>query len=436
MSEIVMGSALVEELEAGRDMIVENDASSSLRVAKTGGRLEHHKFLRVKGWRSSYRSVNNLLLHLMRKSKSEGSKRLYLWHLYKFCKYTSRKPNELVALRRNQVEKLAQEYADSLRSTSPRYSNLAIAILKAFFVANGFKRAKALELETYHAPPRFRITPEYILTKSEVYRMADSACSLRDRAIILTLFSTGLRNSTIRAIRYRDVAWELEEDYANVMMPIYPEMKDVEPNAFKGGIPYYTFTCDEATQALKLYIKERKEKYGGIEGPEPLFCSEYNQIHRENRKRKPLTSRELQIIVKSAAKKAGIAQWEAVHPHCLRKAFETVLHTQLIDGANLNVKVQEFFMGHVLPGSQDPYFDRSKVERMRLQYSLLRFGRAIIENKFKVLKAAVARAFEDTDIDPEQLIEEYVKLRHSSASGCPNYSTHINSDRIKEGNWT
>jgi len=79
----------------------------------------------------------------------------------------------------------------------------------------------------------------------------------------------------------------------------------------------------------------------------------------------------------------------------------------------MDVKVQEFFMGHVLPGSQDPYFDRSKVERMRIQYSKLRFGRATIENKFKVLKAAVARAFEDTDIDPEQVIEDYLKLKHS-----------------------
>jgi len=428
-----MSSVLAQELEEIRGLRVQS-APNNLTPTKVDKRLEHHKFLRVKGWRSTYRSINNLLLHLMRKSKSEGSKRLYLWHLYKFCKYTSMKPNELVALRRNRVEKLAQEYADSLRSASPRYSNLAIAILKAFFVANGFKRTKALELETYHAPPRFRITPEYIPTKSEVYRMADSACSLRDRAIILALFSTGLRNSTLRAIRYRDVAGELEKDYANVIMPVYPEMKDVEPSACKGGIPYYTFICDEATQALKLYIKERKEKYGGVDGSEPLFCSEYNQIHKEYRKRKPLTSRELQIIIKSVAKRSGITHWKAVHPHCLRKAFETVLHSQLIDGANLDVKVQEFFMGHVLPGSQDPYFDRSKAEHMRILYSSLRFGRSIIENKFKVLKAAVARAFEDTDIDPELVIEEYVEQKHSATSACPNQSTHSNPGQIREGN--
>lgn len=374
----------------------------------------YYKFLAVEGWNSDYRSVNNLLLHLMRKTKSEGSKGLYLWHLFKFCQYTGKKPNELITLRRDRVENVVQEYADSLMPASPRYSNLAVAILKAFFFVNGFKRARALELETYHAPKRFRIRAEYIPTKSEIYGMADSACSLRDRAMTLIMYSTGLRNSTLRAILFRDIAEELNKDNANIMVPVYEKMKEIDPGACKGGIPYYTFTCDEATQALKLYLKEREEEFGSIEGSEPLFCSEYNQIPKTERKRKPPTARQLQIIVKSTAKRSGISQWENVHPHCLRKSFETVLHSPLIDGSNMDIKVQEFFMGHVLPGSQDTYFDYSKVEKMRLLYSKLKFGRTTVENKFKVLKAAVARAFEDTDIDPEQIIEEYVKLKHST----------------------
>jgi integrase len=290
-------------------------------------------FLRVKNWTSGYGSVNNMLAHLMRKSKSEASRRLYMWHLFKFCQFAKKKPNELTMLKRNQAEKLAQAYADSFRDTSPRYANLSVAILKAFFFVNGFRHAKALELETYHAPARFRKTPEYIPTKTELYRMADSTGSLRDRALILTLFSTGLRNSTLRALRYKDIADELSKDKSNVMIPIYPEMKEVEPNACKGGTPYYTFTSDEATQAIKLYLKERIEKYGKIDESEPLFCSEYNQIKKEERKNRTLTSREVQLIVKLAAKKAGISEWAAVHPHALRKSYETVLHSQLIDGA-------------------------------------------------------------------------------------------------------
>jgi integrase len=358
----------------------------------------------------------------MRKSKSESSKRLYLFHLKKFCRYAGRKPDELTTLRRDRVEKLVQKYADSLLSASPRYSNLVIAILKAFFFANGFKRGRALELETYNAPRRFRVRPECIPSKTEIYRMADSACSLRDRAMILTLYSTGLRNSTLRAIRIKDVIEELNKDQASILIPVYENMKEVDSSACKGGIPYYTFTCDEATQALKLYLKEREEEYGSIEDSEPLFCTEYNQIHKIDRKKKPLTARQLQIIIKLTARRAGISQWKHVHPHALRKSYETILHSQLIDGSNMAVKVQEFFRGHILPGSQDPYFDSSKVEKMRILYSKLRFGRTTVENKFRVLKAAVARAFEDTDIDPEQVIVEYVKLKKNGSFDGPRRS--------------
>jgi site-specific recombinase XerD len=253
----------------------------------------YHKFLKVQGWTSKYPSVNKLLLHLMRKSRSEATRRLYLWHLFKFCEFTRKKPSELVTLRRNIAERLAQNYADSLMKDSPRYSNLAIATLKCFFKSNGYVGARALQLETYYVSRRFRRSHEYIPTKSEIYRMADSAGSLRDRALILTNYSTGFRNSTLRAILYSDIAHELNLDIANVMVPVYPEMKKIDPNACKGGIPYYSFTSEEASQAIRLYIRERAEKYGPIEDNEPLFISEYNHIDKNKRKRKILTARQL-----------------------------------------------------------------------------------------------------------------------------------------------
>jgi site-specific recombinase XerD len=381
------------------------------------------EYLKVTEWSSYYKSVNNLLKHLEhRKIGSEGSRGGYCFSLYSFCKYAGKLPDELVALEKADAEKLIEDYCYYKMEngwTSPRTANVNLFMLKAFFKRNGFRGNRSIEVDCFHQSARERIKPQYIPTLEEARGMAEVSGSLRNRAIILFLSSTGLRNSTLRAIRYKDIAAELAKDKSNLMIPIYPEMKEIEPNACKGGTPYYTFTCDEATQAITLYVKERLEKYGKIEDSEPLFCSEYNQIRKDERKKKTLTSREVQLIVKSAAKRAGISEWEAVHPHAIRKSYETVLHSQLIDGANLNVKVQEFFMGHTLPGSQDTYFDRSKTEHIRNQYSRLKFGRAAVENKFKVLKAAVARAFEDTGIDPEQVLEEYFKLKHSSNNPDP-----------------
>jgi len=315
-------------------------------------------------------------------------------------------------MKRKEVEAAVQHFADSLAATSSRaYANAAIAALKSFFAVNGFKRNKALEIQSFYRPPRQRLTSEYIPTKAEVYRMADSACSLRDRAIILMLYSSGLRNSTLRSLRVTDVKDELLAGADIIKIPVYCEMKHVDPGACKGGVPYYTFLCDEGTQALRLYLEDRKERLDGISDNEPLFCTEYNQICRNDRRRKPITSRELQIIVKLSAKKAGLDRWKLVHPHALRKTYETILRSQLIDGSNMDVKSQEFLMGHVLPGSQDNYYDYSKVESMRILYSNLRFGRTVVENKFRLLRAAVARAFEGTDVDPDEVIMQYAKIK-------------------------
>jgi len=107
-----------------------------------------------------------------------------------------------------------------------------------------------------------------------------------------------------------------------------------------------------------------------------------------------MSPRQLQKVVKQAAKRARLPQWQFVTPHCLRKAFETVLHSELVDGGRLDPKIQEFFMGHILPGTQDEYFNKMDVEYLRAEYAKLNFGRVVIENKFKILRMAVARAFE------------------------------------------
>ena len=124
-----------------------------------------------------------------------------------------------------------------------------------------------------------------------------------------------------------------------------------------------------------------------------------------------MSARQLQHVVKQAALRAAITNWQHVTPHSLRKAFETILHSELIDGGRLDPKIQEFFMGHILPGSQDAYFDQTNIEQLRAEYAKLNFGRVIVENKFKILRTAVAKAFKGTGIDPDKVIEEYVEMR-------------------------
>jgi site-specific recombinase XerD len=323
-------------------------------------------------------------------------------------------PDQLVSMNKQKIEKLVQDHVDMYNDGkhSIRYLNNILALLVGFFQANGFKKSRALDIESFYMPARYRKSPEYIPSKNEIYLMADSACSLKDRAIILTLYSSGFRNSTLRSLLIRDVEAEIAQGIYNLRLPCYPEMKLTDPNACKGNIPYFTFTCDEATQAIRLFLQERKERYGEIARSEPLFNSDYNQISKFERRSKVMTSRQLQLVVKSCAQRAGLSQWASVKPQCIRKASETIYHSELVGGGLLDYKTQEFFMGHILPGNEDTYFDKTKIEALRAQFAKLNFGRVIVENKFKVLKTAIAKAFEGSGIDPEEVLAEYVRMRN------------------------
>lgn len=366
------------------------------------------------GWTSEYLPITILLRHLGRKSKSSSTRKNYLHHLRSFCLWVTMKPDEIVQLPKEKIETLVQQFADTYNTPqySRRTANNVVTVLRSFFDINGYRGMNALNVEGYYTPKRYRKTNDYIPQKHEIYNMADNTKSLRDRSIILTIYSSGVRNSTLRALRYKDIKNELLQGLSIIRIPVYPEMKEIDPDACKNNIPYYTFICEEASEAIRLYLQERTEKYGPISDDDPLFSSECHQIEREFRSSKILTSRQIQLIVKSVAKACGIERWRDVKPHCLRKANESVLHGETVDGNHLDPKLQDFLIGHILEATRDNYFDATSIETLRMEYSKLKFERLIVENKFKRLRRAVAEAFDGSGVDIEKLIDEYVNRKN------------------------
>jgi len=328
------------------------------------------EYLRIEGWRSAFASVDRALRHYARKVASEKTKENFCIILMQFCRFCGLSPDEIVALSPERASELCQAFTDSLREKgySVRYLNVCQAYLKTFFKVNGFEGPRALKVERYHQPSRYRKKPEYVPTAEEIWRMGYASGSAKNRAMIFMLYTSGLRNSTLRALRYGDVKEELESGLEVIKIPVYPEMKKVDPAACKGNIPYYTFIDPETTKALKEYIQERREKQGEIGDNEPLFCSDSNQVPREKQRFTPVSKNGLERMVKRAARQAGIQRWRDITCHSLRKAFETALRNNRLDP-----KDQEFLMGHILPGTQDPYYDYSKTEELRKKYAQIIF---------------------------------------------------------------
>jgi integrase len=363
---------------------------------------DYLKAFEVTGWKSAMPSVDTFLKHYRRKTESEHVRRNILETLYRFTTSVSKGPEELVRLTPSNASKLVQSYLDNLKDLdrSIHYINTTFFYLKAFFVLNGFKNDRSLEVERYHQPARYRKKPEYIPTLREAHKMADNCGSVKGRAIILCLVTSGLRNSTLRAIRYKDVKDELNAGKEIVAISVYPEMKKVVQDACKNNIPYHTFINKEAVESLRLWLAERERRVGKIGDGDPLFNAEFTRIPKERWTSSPMGATWLQRLVKRSAERGGLARWQDVYTHCLRKTFEGAVRN-----AGLDSKDQEFMMGHILPGSQDPYYDKTKVEELRQKYAKVNFFGTDADNMRRQAALDQLRIMKELGVFPTETLD-------------------------------
>jgi integrase len=320
-------------------------------------------------WNSSkFSSVNKWIRVIRRRGDSRATKQSYFKCLATFMRATRMNPDEIVDLTPEKAKEAIQDFCDGY-AAKKRYSTAHIYLncLRSFLRHNG---KKDLELEDYAWKRSKR--PERVPTKDEVYRMAEVS-DLRDRAVLLCDFQSGLRNATLRALTYGDVKEQIESDAPVISVHVTPQLKERVPEACKENVEQYTFFGKKATEALRLYLEERKRRYGPIGDDEPLFRSHSN-IADATARTQPITEDALQRLVKKAARKSGIKEWEDVRFHSLRKTFKAVLDAGFLGGGGqLAEDDKEYLMGHVLPSQKAPYHS-ANVDVLQERYMKLDWG--------------------------------------------------------------
>ena len=160
-----------------------------------------------------------------------------------------------------------------------------------------------------------------LISATELDRLLEAASgaderSLRDKAILEMLFSTGLRVSVLCAL---DSDIDLSRDDFSVRG--------------KGDKVRVVFLSEAAKNATRAYLKVRKDM-------EPaLFVSVPRGTEAKKRVPTRLTPRSIELLIKTYAAKAGITK--KVTPHVLRHSFATDL---LSNGADIR-SVQQL-LGH------------------------------------------------------------------------------------------
>ncbi len=314
-------------------------------------------------WDSSkYDSVNNWIKAIKRRGNSYATKRSYFKCLARFVKYSKLDPDALIKLRKKDVEGKVQAFCDTYAERRKlRSAHIFTGYLRSFFKHNGIKD---LDLDGYKWK-RSR-TAERVPTKQEAYKMAIMASSLRDKAIILCAVQSGLRNATLRSLKYGDIKDQLEANKTPISIHITPSLKDRVPGAAKEDVEYYTFFGPQSSEALKLYLEERARKQESIDDEEPLFVAEggYNNINPNRH----ITEDTLQRLVKKAARRAGIKEWKNVKFHSLRKTFRSILDSGYTSGGQMAEDDKEFLMGHTLPSHKAPYHN-ANLETLAQRYT-------------------------------------------------------------------
>ena len=151
---------------------------------------------------------------------------------------------------------------------------------------------------------------------------------LRDSAMLELFFSTGLRVSELCALSQEDV--DLSRDEFSVRG--------------KGDKVRVVFLSDTAREAIRAYLKERKDF------DDAMFIQYGKNAKQDEIKNKDLrlTSRSVQRIIKKYATIAGITR--KVTPHVIRHSFATDL---LSNGADL--RSVQALLGHAHIGTTQIY---------------------------------------------------------------------------------
>lgn len=229
------------------------------------------------------------------------------------------KPNELSS---DQIFKykvfLSRKTEKSLKKSTQNYYLIA---LRQFLVFLAEKNIPSLPPEKIKLPKIKTEKTINFLTLDQVEKLLNAPdtstlIGLRDRAILETLFSTGMRaGETINLNREQ--------------LKIKPETKDLEINIIgKGQRPRTVYFSERAIFWLRNYLEKRKDK------ERALFIN-----YRGKKPGTRLTIRTLERMVKKYAILTGLPLTTVCHT--LRHSFATDL---LKKGVDLRI-VQEF-LGH------------------------------------------------------------------------------------------
>jgi len=246
-----------------------------------------------------------MLEELQRRNYAQSTVEAYIYALREFANYFHRPPDELGPEHIRQF----QLYLLRDRKLAANTVKQRMAAVQFFFVRT-LKRAYLREDFPYPKAPR-RLP--VILSQEEVTQLIDAASDLSHRAMLMTLYSTGLRRSEMVRLKVSDID---------------SRRRVIHVHLGKGSKDRDVPLSPKLLETLREYWQWRKPRTY-------LFPSRV--AHRGPDV--PITAKAVWHACRGAARRAGIQK--RVAPHTLRHSYATHL---LEAGADL--RTIQLLLGH------------------------------------------------------------------------------------------
>lgn len=296
------------------------------------------------------------LEHLeIERNRSQKTLENYDFYLHRFIEYLGdKKPSDItfedVRKYRLWLNRLQDVHGEELKKNTQNYHLIALRSFLKYLAKRDVPTLSAEKIELMKMPDRevsflngsevSRLLEAPLLVvqkkesknefKEEIRRSDTLRIRYRDKAILETLFSTGLRVSELAGLLKDQV--NLKEDEFSVRG--------------KGQKLRVVFLSDQAKYWLKKYLEARGDvnpylfvSHDKAHKKTKIVKSKNNREEENKTDAEPLTTRSIQRIVQKYTKAAGITK--PVTPHTLRHSFATDL---LQNGAD--IRSVQTMLGH------------------------------------------------------------------------------------------
>jgi site-specific recombinase XerD len=232
---------------------------------------------------------------------AENTRRSYLEKMRRFVRHFMRAPDQLTA----EDVKQYQLFLTKDRRVTWSTFNVNVCAIRFFY-----RNVLRVEWNVEHIPYQKTGTRlPVVLSGEEVIALLDAATNLKHRAILMTLYSAGLRTGEAIHLRLEDI------DSQRMMIRV---------EQGKGRQDRYVMLSRKLLETLR--------RYWLMSRPDPWLFPGQVPTH-------PITYRSVDRIFACAKAKAGIRK--RVVPHSLRHSFATHLLER-----GVNIRVIQRLLGH------------------------------------------------------------------------------------------